>query len=249
MPKIYQRFLDGAPIYLARHYWWAYLWHTGVWFFDHQPIINAILFGQYMRLMHVTLDRFSDDKPGRVLQLTCVYGQFTSKLLGLVPTGLHIADVADIQLHLARRKAASLKLPPPLHAARMNAECLGYKTDSFDTIILFFLLHEMPPEARANTLSEAMRVLKPGGRMLITEYTPLPRHHLLYRFPPSRWLLEKLEPFLPGFWRENRGDSMRQAALIHNKSISPGRSETQIFSGFYQVASYKLMAHEDSPLT
>jgi len=29
-------FLDGVPVYLARHYWWAYLWPPAIWFFDHQ---------------------------------------------------------------------------------------------------------------------------------------------------------------------------------------------------------------------
>ena len=48
----YRYFLDGIPKYLARYYWWAYLWSVGVWFFDHQPIINAILFGQYRKLMN-----------------------------------------------------------------------------------------------------------------------------------------------------------------------------------------------------
>jgi|GEM_PF-5881062 len=33
------------PDYLVRHYNWAYLWLVSVWLFDHQPIINAILFG------------------------------------------------------------------------------------------------------------------------------------------------------------------------------------------------------------
>lgn len=49
-PGIWRYFRDGKPDYLARHYWWAYLWSVSVWFFDHQPIINAILFGQYRTL-------------------------------------------------------------------------------------------------------------------------------------------------------------------------------------------------------
>jgi len=240
MPGFYRKFLDGTPYYLARHYWWAYLWRTGVWFFDHQPIINAILFGQYERLMHTTLDQFSAQPAGRVLQLTCVYGQFTPRLLDKLPVGLDIADVADVQLALARRKATELNQAPPLHAARMNAECLGYKSDTFDTIVLFFLLHEMPPEARANTLSEAMRVLKPGGRMLITEYGATPHQHMLYRFPPSRWLLGWLEPFLPGFWQENLDDAMQRAAQGHGKAIHRSGSEENIFSGFYRVVTYQI---------
>ena len=74
--RLYQKFLSGGiPEYLARHYWWAYLWEKSLWFFDHQPIINAILFGQYNTLLEKTLAQV-ETKPGaRLLQLTCVYGK------------------------------------------------------------------------------------------------------------------------------------------------------------------------------
>ncbi len=67
---LYRYFLDGAPVYLARHYWWAYLWPAAVWFFDHQPIINAILFGQYKKLMRATMARLDNAPKDSVLQLT-----------------------------------------------------------------------------------------------------------------------------------------------------------------------------------
>ena len=70
--NIYKRFLDGMPEYLARYYWWAYLWEKSVWFFDHQPIINAILFGQYKKLMQLTMQQLEHTDHTRVLQLTCV---------------------------------------------------------------------------------------------------------------------------------------------------------------------------------
>lgn len=94
--NIYRRFLDGTPLYLARHYWWAYLWSVGVWFFDHQPIINAILFGQYKKLMLATLGRLANAPTKSVLQLTCVYGELTPKLIAaLIPKPLIIAGGQD----------------------------------------------------------------------------------------------------------------------------------------------------------
>jgi len=56
-PNFYRYFLDGTPLYLARHYWWAYLWPVADWFFDHQPIINVILVGQYRKLMRAMMVR------------------------------------------------------------------------------------------------------------------------------------------------------------------------------------------------
>ena len=236
MSGFYKHFLDGIPEYLARHYWWAYLWRFGTWLFDHQPIINAILFGQYRKLMRTALSRIEPGSSGRMLQLTCVYGQLTPKLQTMLGgQALHLTDVAPVQLRLAQRKA-----PPNgrLLPTRMNAECLGYKTHSFGTVIIFFLMHEMPVEARHRALAEALRILKPGGRLLITEYAALPKHHWLYRFPLSRWILTRLEPFLDGFWHENTG------ALLSTLSQAQGSGvratwNRDIFFGFYSVSEYQ----------
>ncbi|MDX8395079.1 MAG: methyltransferase domain-containing protein, partial [Mariprofundaceae bacterium] len=166
--KIYRYFLDGMPWYLAKHYWWAYLWPKAVWFFDHQAIINTILFFQYNNLMQATLDRFKQAPKESVLQLTCVYGSLTPTLHQILgKQSLHITDVADVQLRLAQSKTT---IGTPISATRMNAEQLGYQDNSFTTIVLFFLLHEMPREARLNTLNECLRILAPGGSLLITEY-------------------------------------------------------------------------------
>ncbi len=238
MTRFYRYFLDGMPSYLVRHYWWAYLWSKAVWFFDHQPIINAILFGQYKKLMHTTLVKLEQTSRDRVLQLTCVYGSLTPCLMQrLSPVPLHITDVAPVQLELARSKAGNAS---ELLVTRMNAEQLGYKSNSFSTIVLFFLLHEMPAEARRNTLSECMRILSLGGSLLMTEYAPLPESHLLYRFPPSRWLITRLEPFLNGFWHEDIPSLLGELAASHGKSIEIISHES-IFAAFYQVTEFRIM--------
>lgn len=241
MSKIYRYFLDGMPEYLVRHYWWAYLWPRAVWFFDHQLIINAILFGQYKKLMRATLARLEQAPRERVLQLTCVYGSLTPNLMkSIAPKQLHITDVAHVQLALAKSKAAA---DGELLATRMNAEQLGYKANSFSTVVLFFLLHEMPGQARRNTLDECMRILSPGGSLLLTEYGQLPRRHPLYRFLPSRWLITRLEPFLDGFWREDLPALLKEFAALHGKRVELV-SQSQLFSGFYRVNELRVLDAE-----
>ncbi|MDQ6956187.1 MAG: methyltransferase domain-containing protein [Mariprofundaceae bacterium] len=234
--KIYRHFIDGMPWYLAKYYWWAYLWSKSVWFFDHQPIINAILFFQYQKLMQATLSRFKGASKDSVLQLTCVYGSLTPNLSQVLGSkALHITDAANIQLQLASSKCHSSALLP----TRMNAEQLGYKDNTFNTIILFFLLHEMPHEARVNTISECMRVLDPNGSLIITEYAPLPKHHWLYQFPLFRCILTTLEPFLVSFWHEDLEQTLKQHAATHGKDISCV-SQQKIFHDFYRVSEYKV---------
>ncbi len=237
MFKFYRYFRDGIPEYLAHHYWWAYLWPRAVWFFDHQMIISAILFGQYQKLMNITLACLKKAPLERVLQLTCVYGSLTPNLIKeLNPSKLHITDVATVQLNLAKQKMVE---ETKLLATRMNAECLAYKSDSFSTIVLFFLLHEMPHQARCHTLKECVRTLKTGGSLLITEYGPLPTRHCLYRFPLSRWIITRLEPFLDSFWCEDIETLLNEVAAPFDKRIEI-ISHHQIFFSFYSVTEYRV---------
>ncbi len=232
--RFWQRYLDGIPEYLARNYWWAYLSPAGVWFFSHHIIINLILFGQYRTILAALTTRLDSAPCKRTLQLTCAYGELTPSLAGRTEE-LHLNDAALIQLRLARR--ALSKQGRTAQMARMNAESLAYATDSFDTLIIFFLLHELPAAARQRALEEALRVLKPGGRLFVAEYGLNLGIHPLHRFPPLRWLMERLEPFLRDFWHSDLHAQLQDCAARHNKSLQLA-GETVVFRGFYRVMEY-----------
>lgn len=235
---LYKKFLDGVPEYLARYYWWAYLWRWGIWFFDHQPVINAILFGQYDRLLSRTLAQVETRRGARLMQLTCVYGKLTPTLLSATGNEIHLCDISTGQLRLARRK--TLPVADRCHLARMNAESLGYRDDAFDQVIVFFLFHEMPAEARQRTYAEIARVVRPGGSVLITEYAATPQHHWLYRLMPFRWLLGRLEPFLPGFWQEDVAERLSDALRQYGKALDGEPRVEYCFAGFYRIMRFDL---------
>lgn len=235
--RLYKTFLKGGiPEYLARYYWWAYLWDKSIWFFDHQPIINAILFGQYDTLLRNTLARVETRPGARLLQLTCVYGKLTPSLLHHAGNEVHLCDVAAEQLRLARGKITDVA--DRCHLALMNAEALGYANDAFDQVILFFLFHELPPQARQHVYDEVARVVRPGGSVLVTEYAETPHHHWLYKIAPFRWVIGRLEPFLPGFWRENVTEKLGAALATSAKSLSAEPQVEYCFSRFYRVMRF-----------
>lgn len=235
---MWRRFRDGVPDYLARHYWWAYLWRPGVWFFGHQPAINAILFGHYRRLLNRTL-RYLNRRPrGRLLQLTCVYGVLSPGIVrDAGEDAVYICDVATVQLKVVRRKL-NHEGCGSAHLARMNAERLGFKDDSFSTVLVFLLLHELPRDARHSVLDEIARVIEPGGQVIIVEYAPLPTHHLLYRMLPARWLLTRLEPFLGDFWNENLPAMMQAKARGRGKDVVRSYVD-YFFNRFYRIEVYQ----------
>ncbi len=238
--RIYRKFLDGVPEYLARYYWWAYLWDWGIWFFDHQPVINAILFRQYDTLLKGTLAQIETGPYARLLQLTCVYGKLTPSLLSLTRNEVHLCDIATGQLRLAERKTHGFAARR--HLARMNAECLAYRSDAFDQVIVFFLFHEMPADARHSTYAEIARVVRPGGSVLITEYAATPQHHWLYRLVPLRWILGRLEPFLPGFWKEDVAEKLSGALDQNGKALDGEPAVEFCFSDFYRIMRFNIAA-------
>lgn len=230
---LYRKFLDGVPEYLARYYWWAYLWRWGIWFFDHQLIINMILFGQYDRLLKKTLLQLTKKHGEKILQLACVYGNLTPKLLSCTDNEVHLCDVATEQLQLARQKTRHLN--NCCHLARMNAECLAYRSESFDQVVVYFLFHELPALSRHNVYAEISRVVRPGGSVLITEYAATPSRHWLYRIVPFRLLLGRLEPFLPQFWQENVVEKLNDALKQSGKTLESAIAVEYCFSGLYRI--------------
>lgn len=235
---LWRRYIDGNPEYLAHYYWWAYLAPRGVWFFDHHPIINLILFGQYRAILDEVMRRYAPMQGARTLQLTCAYGSLTPTLaLAANTRELHVMDVANIQLAAARAKLKAISRSAAM--ARMNAESLGYASNTFDSVVIFFLLHELPTEARERTLGEAIRVLKPGGQLLIAEYGENRGAHPLHRFVPYRWFMEKLEPFLRDFWHSDLHEQLNMLATKQGKQLyaSP---ETSLLGGFYRVMEYRV---------
>lgn len=236
--RLYRKFLEHVPEYLARHYWWAYLWPWSIRLFDHQPVINAILFGQYDKLLNKTQALVETRPEARLLQLTCVYGKLTPSLLAIAGGNVHLCDVADGQLQLARHKTRHVA--SRCHLARMNAECLGYASDAFDQVVVFFLLHEMPAGARRRTYAEIARVVDADGSVLITEYASTSHHHRLYRFTPFRPLLSALEPFLSGFWQEDVAAMLSDALRKNGKAFKGEPHIEYVFAGFYRVMRFNV---------
>jgi len=227
----------GIPEYLAHYYWWAYLWKPGIRFFDHQFIINLGLFGQYRELTEQTLACLDKRPIGRLLQLACVYGSLTSDIARRQDfERLCVVDVSAAQLGLTRRKlAAGQGLDShPVDFMQGNGESLAYRDHSFDTALLFFLLHELPPNARTAVLTETARVLSCGGRLVIVDYGAGVQSHFLRRLVPLRRIHERLEPFLKGFRQADLVAEIEKAAAQVGARIEDV-AETPVFDGFYRV--------------
>lgn len=218
----------AVPSYLLDHYWWAYVHPRAVRFFERQWLVDAILWGNYRRLRDLALDDLGSALPGRTLQVACAYGDFTHELSARAARGggaLDVIDALPIQIDNLRAKLAG---GPPVRAQVMDAADMAFADASFDRAVLFFLLHEQPADFRRRTISETLRVVKPGGRIVIVDYAPPAR------FNPMRYLmrpvLARLEPFALDLWRE---DIAAFAPPAWSQAMRPQR----YFGGLYQKVS------------
>jgi len=187
-----------VPTYLSRVYWWAYVHPRAVYLFERQWLVNLILWGNFARLRETALDALGPGLEGRTLQIACVYGDLTPRLVArLTPDArLDVVDILPIQL---QNLAAKL---PNANAATLicgDSAALPCESARYDRALLFFLLHEQPEEVRRRTLAEALRVVRPGGQVIIVDYH---RPHLLHPlYLPMVAILGALEPFALELWR------------------------------------------------
>jgi ubiquinone/menaquinone biosynthesis C-methylase UbiE len=213
------------PGYLHETYWWAYVHPNAVRLFERQWLVNLILWGNFAKLRDAALDELGASLPGRTLQVACVYGDFTTRLARRVEPGqgsLDVVDVLPIQLANLRRK-----LPAGATVGLVNRDAadLGFDNATYDRVVLFFLLHEMPEEVRRRTLAEAMRVVRPGGQVVIVDYHRPAAWHPLRGV--MRWVLKNFEPFAMDLWEHQLE---RWLPHDHGRTI---RKETY-YGGLYQ---------------
>ena len=92
-----------------------------------------------------------------VLQVACVYGDFSRRLAAHLEgrqSKLHILDIAPIQLRNVRDK---LRDQDNVSLHHQDSGALTFSDECFDQTVVFFLLHEQPKEVRLRTIDEALR--------------------------------------------------------------------------------------------
>jgi ubiquinone/menaquinone biosynthesis C-methylase UbiE len=220
-----------VPDYLQAHYWWAYVHPRAVRIFERQWLVNLILWGNYNRLCNAVLNSYDYHLPGSTLQIACAYGDLTPRLAACVPSdgSLEIVDILKVQLD---NLASKMPLGVSAKLKQMDSSALKMESARFDRALLFFLLHEQPEAVRKKTLSEAIRVVRPGGILTIVDYAPP------IRFNPLRYLwcpiLEILEPFAGDLFRHPIKTWLPDSVNL----VLVG--EQRFFGGLYQMLTLQV---------
>ncbi|MDD1720016.1 MAG: class I SAM-dependent methyltransferase [Methanoregulaceae archaeon] len=133
-------------------------WERSAGFYD--TGIDRV-FGNSMR--RIFLDTLQEEQPklGRTVEFGCGTGYYTP-VLARLSEKVVATDIADRMLDRTRERTRDI---PTVTVQKENCEKTTFPSASFDTAFLGLTLHLVNGPA---TLSEMHRILKPGGRLLLT---------------------------------------------------------------------------------
>ena len=135
-------------------------------------LMNDVLSGGLHRLWKRFTIELSGVRPGnRVLDIAGGTGDLTRKFSSLVgPSGeVVLADINDSMLKVGRDRLLDKGVAGNVQFVQADAEALPFPDNHFDLVTIAFGLRNVT--RKENALRSMLRVLKPGGRLLVLEFS------------------------------------------------------------------------------
>ncbi|MDG9926658.1 MULTISPECIES: bifunctional demethylmenaquinone methyltransferase/2-methoxy-6-polyprenyl-1,4-benzoquinol methylase UbiE [Pseudomonas] len=135
-------------------------------------LMNDVLSGGLHRLWKRFTIELSGVRPGnRVLDIAGGTGDLTRQFSRLVgPTGeVVLADINDSMLKVGRDRLLDKGVAGNVAFVQADAEALPFPDNHFDVVTIAFGLRNVT--RKENALRSMLRVLKPGGRLLVLEFS------------------------------------------------------------------------------
>lgn len=147
----------------------AHVFHSVAQRYD---VMNDLMsMGIHRLWKRVTIEKAAV-RPGQtILDIAGGTGDLTAKFAKRVgPTGrVVLADINASMLSVGRDKLMNQGIGHKVEYVQANAECLPFPDNTFDRITIAFGLRNVTDKDKA--LRSMARVLKPGGRLLVLEFS------------------------------------------------------------------------------
>ena len=182
---------------------------------DRYDIMNDLMsLGSHRLIKRFTIEMCALRPGHTVLDLAGGTGDLTTKISPLVGAEgkVVLADINEAMLQVGRDRLIDKGLTDNVEFAQVNAEDLPFADNTFDCVCIAYGLRNVTNKDRA--LASMRRVLKPGGRVLVLEFST-PRSPVVgkaYDLFSSLW---------PAAGRLVTGDSESYQYLVESIRMHP----------------------------
>jgi demethylmenaquinone methyltransferase/2-methoxy-6-polyprenyl-1,4-benzoquinol methylase len=135
-------------------------------------LMNDVMsFGIHRLWKRFTIEQANVHPGQRVLDVAGGTGDLATAFAGRVGPegGVTVADINAAMLEVGRERLADRGLAGNVEFVQANAECLPFPDNHFDCVTIAFGLRNVTRMDAA--LASMYRVLKPGGRLLVLEFS------------------------------------------------------------------------------
>ncbi|MBV34738.1 MAG: bifunctional demethylmenaquinone methyltransferase/2-methoxy-6-polyprenyl-1,4-benzoquinol methylase UbiE [Rickettsiales bacterium] len=135
-------------------------------------VMNDLMsFGVHRLWKRYTIERAAARSGQRILDIAGGTGDLTAKFSKIVGCKgqVILADINDSMIKVGRSKLVDSGVVGNVDFVQANAECLPFPDNYFDRITIAFGLRNVTEKDKA--LKSMYRILKPGGRLLVLEFS------------------------------------------------------------------------------
>jgi SAM-dependent methyltransferase len=144
----------------------ALRFHALTGLFD--PLMRLVMRDEQLR--RLTLSLLRPEPAERVLDMGCGTGSLAVRLKQEHPRATVVGyDIDPAALAIAEHKAREAQIS--VTWARGPADDPPFPDQSFDLVTSSLLLHHLLPSGKRSALAAASRLLKPGGRLVLVDFT------------------------------------------------------------------------------
>jgi len=134
--------------------------------------IDTFMFrGQWRELRQRTADLAQLQSGETVLDVGCGTGTLAIEVARRVGRAGRVAGVDPGIEQIARARAKAARRNVPIEFQTGVIEQLPFPDCSFDVVFSTLMMHHLPAPLKRQGLAEIARVLKPGGRLVIADFT------------------------------------------------------------------------------
>lgn len=161
----------------------------------------------------------------KVLDLAGGTGDLTALLAPKIGRNgqIVVADINDSMLKIGRDRLINKGFANPVDYVQANAQSLPFANNTFDCVIMAFGLRNVTDKQEA--LNAIFRVIKPGGRLLVLEFSK----------PTYRWLNKIYDQYsfkiLPKIGKWIADDEESYQYLAESIRMHPDQSELKTMFG------------------